>query len=128
MSLCSVPSVRLVPNFNPSSQTWVNQYVMLSHQCPFGGFKQSGWGRELGVEVSYLPLRTPGDRKLTACRHLAGSRGIPDDQDGTLLLRRGFRVADCAVELFHAIVHSSSIHRVGSRDVVKRGCRFDPHE
>ncbi|BGP36179.1 hypothetical protein JCM10450v2_000077 [Rhodotorula kratochvilovae] len=29
---------------------WLNQYVMLSHQVPFGGYKQSGWGRELGVE------------------------------------------------------------------------------
>ncbi|KAL1413794.1 hypothetical protein Q8F55_001577 [Vanrija albida] len=29
---------------------WVNQYVMVSHQIPFGGYKQSGWGRELGME------------------------------------------------------------------------------
>jgi len=27
---------------------WVNQYNMLSHQLPFGGFKESGIGRELG--------------------------------------------------------------------------------
>lgn len=29
---------------------WINQYTLLSHQVPFGGFKQSGWGRELGIE------------------------------------------------------------------------------
>lgn len=29
---------------------WVNQYVIVSHQIPFGGYKQSGWGRELGME------------------------------------------------------------------------------
>ncbi|AAW42914.1 hypothetical protein CNBD4300 [Cryptococcus deneoformans B-3501A] len=29
---------------------WINQYVALSHQVPFGGYKQSGWGRELGLE------------------------------------------------------------------------------
>lgn len=27
---------------------WVNQYSGLSPQAPFGGFKASGWGRELG--------------------------------------------------------------------------------
>ncbi|TIA93546.1 hypothetical protein E3P81_00862 [Wallemia ichthyophaga] len=27
---------------------WVNQYTMLSHNTPFGGYKQSGWGRQLG--------------------------------------------------------------------------------
>lgn len=27
---------------------WVNQYNMLSHQLPFGGYKESGIGRELG--------------------------------------------------------------------------------
>ncbi|GAA6042950.1 hypothetical protein JCM8097_000016 [Rhodosporidiobolus ruineniae] len=30
---------------------WVNQYVMLSHQVPFGGYKQSGWGRDLGIDA-----------------------------------------------------------------------------
>lgn len=30
---------------------WINQYTLLSHQVPFGGFKQSGWGRELGEEA-----------------------------------------------------------------------------
>jgi len=27
---------------------WVNQYNMLHHQLPFGGYKESGIGRELG--------------------------------------------------------------------------------
>jgi acyl-CoA reductase-like NAD-dependent aldehyde dehydrogenase len=27
---------------------WVNQYQAIQFQAPFGGFKQSGFGRELG--------------------------------------------------------------------------------
>ena len=28
----------------------INETVPATSQCPFGGVKQSGWGRELGVE------------------------------------------------------------------------------
>jgi aldehyde dehydrogenase (NAD+) len=30
------------------STVWINQYNMLSYQTPFGGYKESGIGRELG--------------------------------------------------------------------------------
>ncbi len=30
---------------------WVNQYVVVSNAVPFGGFKSSGIGRELGVDA-----------------------------------------------------------------------------
>lgn len=32
----------------PSSTVWVNNYNLLHYQCPFGGYKESGLGRELG--------------------------------------------------------------------------------
>ena len=39
---------------------WVNCYMMLSAQCPFGGFKMSGNGRELGEHglYEYTELKT----------------------------------------------------------------------
>jgi (Z)-2-((N-methylformamido)methylene)-5-hydroxybutyrolactone dehydrogenase len=32
---------------------WVNTYRMVSPMAPFGGFKDSGWGRESGLEAIY---------------------------------------------------------------------------
>lgn len=37
-----------VSNALKAGTVWVNSYNMLSHQVPFGGFKESGIGRELG--------------------------------------------------------------------------------
>src|SRR5271170_3045170 len=37
-----------VANKLKAGTVWVNNYNMLSHQVPFGGFKESGIGRELG--------------------------------------------------------------------------------
>ncbi|TVY83048.1 Aldehyde dehydrogenase [Lachnellula suecica] len=37
-----------VSNALRAGTVWVNQYNMLHHQIPFGGFKESGIGRELG--------------------------------------------------------------------------------
>ncbi|RJE21767.1 Aldehyde dehydrogenase [Aspergillus sclerotialis] len=37
-----------VSNALKAGTVWVNQYNMISYQAPFGGFKESGIGRELG--------------------------------------------------------------------------------
>jgi len=39
---------------------WINQYNMLHHQLPFGGFKESGVGRELGADAlaNYTQTKT----------------------------------------------------------------------
>jgi aldehyde dehydrogenase (NAD+) len=37
-----------VSNSLRAGTVWVNCYNMLHHQLPFGGFKESGIGRELG--------------------------------------------------------------------------------
>lgn len=37
-----------VSNSLRAGTVWVNQYNMIHHQIPFGGFKESGIGRELG--------------------------------------------------------------------------------
>ena len=33
---------------------WVNCYNVFDAALPFGGYKQSGWGREMGHEVPNL--------------------------------------------------------------------------
>jgi aldehyde dehydrogenase (NAD+) len=37
-----------VANSLKAGTVWVNSYNMLHHQVPFGGYKESGIGRELG--------------------------------------------------------------------------------
>ncbi|QHS11300.1 aldehyde dehydrogenase family protein [Sinimarinibacterium sp. NLF-5-8] len=39
---------------------WINTYNIFDASMPFGGFKQSGWGREMGVEVfnNYLETKS----------------------------------------------------------------------
>ncbi len=37
---------------------WVNTYNVLDAAMPFGGFKQSGWGREMGEDVLNLYTET----------------------------------------------------------------------
>jgi len=41
---------RVVPRLRAGT-VWVNNYRLISHAVPFGGFKQSGLGRELGPEA-----------------------------------------------------------------------------
>jgi phenylacetaldehyde dehydrogenase len=38
--------------------TWINCYNVFDAALPFGGYKQSGWGREMGLEAVELYLET----------------------------------------------------------------------
>ncbi|GAA5874298.1 hypothetical protein JCM8547_007556 [Rhodosporidiobolus lusitaniae] len=54
----NITTVNRVVRRLKAGTVWVNQYVMLSHQVPFGGYKQSGWGRDLGLEALEGYLQT----------------------------------------------------------------------
>jgi phenylacetaldehyde dehydrogenase len=41
---------RLIPKLKAGT-VWVNAYNIFDAALPFGGYKQSGWGREMGEEV-----------------------------------------------------------------------------
>ena len=41
-----------------AGSVWVNQYNGFDTAMPFGGFKQSGWGRELGAGALDLYTQT----------------------------------------------------------------------
>jgi aldehyde dehydrogenase (NAD+) len=49
-----------VSNALKAGTVWINSYNMISYQAPFGGFKQSGLGRELGSYAleNYTQIKT----------------------------------------------------------------------
>lgn len=51
--------VRMAKELRAGS-VWVNCYNMISHQLPFGGYRQSGKGRDLGYEAleGFTQLKT----------------------------------------------------------------------
>ena len=49
--------LRLAPKLRAGT-VWVNCHNMLDATMPFGGYKQSGWGRELGGEAVYSYLES----------------------------------------------------------------------
>ena len=51
--------IQVVRNVNAGS-VWVNCYDHISPQAPFGGFKRSGHGRELGEDAlkEYTEVKT----------------------------------------------------------------------
>ncbi|XP_025424582.1 retinal dehydrogenase 1-like [Sipha flava] len=48
-----------------AGSVWINCYDVVNTQCPFGGFKQSGQGRELGEDGlnEYLEIKTVSIKK-----------------------------------------------------------------
>ncbi|RDW72180.1 aldehyde dehydrogenase-2 [Coleophoma crateriformis] len=57
-----------VSNALKAGTVWVNQYNMLHHQLPFGGYKESGIGRELGEAAlhNYTQTKTVSIRLADA--------------------------------------------------------------
>jgi aldehyde dehydrogenase (NAD+) len=57
-----------VANSLKAGTVWVNQYNMLHHQLPFGGYKESGIGRELGEAAlaNYTQTKTVSIRLADA--------------------------------------------------------------
>lgn len=50
-----------VSNALKAGTVWVNQYNMLNSQTPFGGYHESGIGRELGEAGKFILLFSPPD-------------------------------------------------------------------
>jgi aldehyde dehydrogenase (NAD+) len=75
-----VDAARQVASRMQAGTVWINDCNVLSPEAPFGGFKQSGTGRELGVEglsefVQTRHVYTAGDADVaTRAYALVGSR------------------------------------------------------
>jgi aldehyde dehydrogenase (NAD+) len=56
----SVNTAIRVSNALKAGTVWVNNYNLVSYQAPFGGFKESGLGRELGKYAldNYTQVKT----------------------------------------------------------------------
>src|SRR3546814_1250784 len=55
---CALPISLLLPDLLESGTVWVNTYRTMSYLTPFGGFKQSGLGKESGQAGIREYLRT----------------------------------------------------------------------
>jgi acyl-CoA reductase-like NAD-dependent aldehyde dehydrogenase len=57
-------AMKYMDNINAGS-VWINSYLVYSAQIPFGGFNQSGLGRELGEDglKEYLEIKTVSIRQ-----------------------------------------------------------------
>ena len=47
---------------------WINCYNVFDAPLPFGGYKQSGWGREMGHEALEAYTEVLGPAARSACR------------------------------------------------------------
>jgi phenylacetaldehyde dehydrogenase len=53
-----VSKAHLIAEQLRAGTVWVNCYNVFDAALPFGGYKQSGWGREMGHEVLNLYTQT----------------------------------------------------------------------
>ena len=55
-----INKVHNVANRIKAGNVWVNHYGGMHPTLPFGGYKESGWGRELGIDgfKTYLEQKT----------------------------------------------------------------------
>ena len=55
---CNLSAVhRLIPRINAGT-VWINTHNMIDPNLPFGGFKQSGLGREMGIDAIHMYTET----------------------------------------------------------------------
>lgn len=55
---CDIAKAHRAARLLKAGSVWVNQYNGFDTAMPFGGYKQSGWGRELGAAAMDLYLQT----------------------------------------------------------------------
>jgi aldehyde dehydrogenase (NAD+) len=58
--MADVPTARSIANGVRAGTVWVNCFDVFDAAAPFGGYKQSGLGRELGEYglMNYLEVKT----------------------------------------------------------------------
>ena len=71
-----------------SGTVWINCHNALDASLPFGGYKQSGWGREMGAEVLHNYTGDEGDHRRR-CGAGAPAGGDPPGMDGMAALLAG---------------------------------------
>jgi phenylacetaldehyde dehydrogenase len=53
-----IKKAHALASYLQAGTVWINSYNVFDPACPFGGFKQSGWGRECGPEGLDLYMET----------------------------------------------------------------------